>query len=63
MENENTANFEKWVADEMGHTTTYIAQRRKQNAVGGVYYDHEEIHKRYRAWCAGFRNKAGIPGW
>lgn len=50
---EHVEGFEKWVADEMGHTVAYIKQRRKRSAVGSIYYNHEEIHKRYRAYCAG----------
>lgn len=53
MKGTNPTEFERWCADEMGHTVEYMVMQRNKNMLGCTVYKHEEIDKRYRAWSAG----------
>ncbi|MBX6982934.1 DUF551 domain-containing protein, partial [Providencia rettgeri] len=58
MQGTNPTEFEKWCADEMGHTVEYMVMQRNKNILGGTVYKNEEIDKRYRAWRASWRERA-----
>lgn len=60
MQGTNPTEFEKWCADEMGHTVEYMIMQRKINTLGMLQYRNAEIEKRFMAYKAGLISGASI---
>lgn len=60
MQGANPTDFEKWCADEIGLTESYVKSKRKINILGMLQYRNAEIEKRFMAYKAGLVSGASI---
>ncbi|HHR5809791.1 TPA: DUF551 domain-containing protein [Providencia alcalifaciens] len=60
MQGTNTTEFEKWCADEIGLTESYVKSKRKINTLGMLQYRNAEIEKRFMAYKAGLISGASV---